>query len=75
MERPICKCHGERMLWHVSKRYRAGGFWYCGERNRETKRERYENLTGLEYNGLLLQKRRVKTLARMRSRHDSMKGG
>jgi hypothetical protein len=53
-ERPLCKCHGEQMLWHVSKRYRAGGYWYCAERNRETKRKRYENLSGFEYNRLLL---------------------
>jgi hypothetical protein len=35
---PLCECHGEGMKWNVDKRMRAGGWWHCRERYRESNR-------------------------------------
>lgn len=42
--------------------------WRCGVHNNERMRVRYEALSGIEYNRLLLQRRRTKALARIRAR-------
>jgi hypothetical protein len=37
---PLCKCHGEPMLWKKNKELRAGGRWTCRVKQREAARQR-----------------------------------
>ena len=81
LERPLCKCHGEPMVkngaatgrqtWRCAEgRRRAWASHYArnGEKERERGRKNYDELTGLQYNHLLLRRRRVKALARIAER-------
>jgi len=37
-EPPLCECHGEAKKWHEDSRRKAGGYWWCPLRMRETAR-------------------------------------
>jgi hypothetical protein len=67
-ERPECACHGEVMLWNKDTRYAVEGYWKCRVRHRERMQKRYDALTGLEYNALLLRHRRAKAMTRRAKR-------
>ena len=41
MERPLCSCHEEPMLWNRDLRLLAGGRWHCRIHNRAWARARY----------------------------------
>ena len=64
-----CNCHNEQMGWQKDPRYTAGGYWFCRIKHAARMRRRYDELTGVEYNALLLYHRRWKALARKAGRH------
>ena len=63
-----CLCHGVDMIFQPDSRYRIGGFYRCRVKSREKNKRIYENLSGFEYNKLLLRHRRAKALSRWRER-------
>lgn len=71
-----CLCHDERMFFKRDSRYRIGGYYLCAEGERARHRARYDALTGLAYNLLLMRHRRHKALAaRNRRASTSVTGG